>query len=226
MKTNFILLFMLFANMVFAQHRNLDKLPQKERDSILIKIANEAIEKYSTGYLRPGNKPYIQDIGYKLNENYKAQGFNEYVDRYHYAVAYLPTEREKKFYKCGYLVKATILADIGKVTSIRYIDDYGYYAGGLEGSLQDDNIVKRKFITIEEALENRKKSVRYIRDTVIPSEILEKERKDMEMRKRRRDSFQMLHLQYLRRRDSIRQQDSIRMTRQQDSIRNVQTENK
>lgn len=215
MKTKLILLFILFANVVFAQYKNLDKLPQKERDSILIKIANEAIEKYSTGYLRPGNKPYIQDIGYKLNENYKVQGhFDEYIDRYHYAVVYLPTEREKKFYKCGFLVKAIILADVGKVTSIRYIDDYGYYAGGLEGSSENAKIIKRKFITIEEALEKRKKSAgRIIYDTVPTSEML----KAAEMRKRRRDSFQMLHLQYLRQRDSIRQQDSIR---------NVQTENK
>ena len=56
MKTNFIItILLLFSNILPAQHQNLDKLPQKERDSILVKVANEAIDRFSTGYLRPGN---------------------------------------------------------------------------------------------------------------------------------------------------------------------------
>ncbi len=135
MKTNFIItILLLFSNILLAQHQNLDKLPQKERDSILVKIANEAINRFSIGYLRPGNKPYIEDIGYKLSETYRIRNFKEYVDRYLYAVYYLATDKEKKFYENDTLVKALVLADIGKVTEIIYIDNTSWGQLALENT--------------------------------------------------------------------------------------------
>ena len=66
---------------VFSQNRNLDELPPGVRDSLLVKIANEAISKYSTGYLRPGSKPYIEDAGYDLKKIYGI--FSPPEERYH-----------------------------------------------------------------------------------------------------------------------------------------------
>ncbi len=97
MKTLFVtVLFVLLSGPIFAQYRDLNKLPQKERDSLLVKIANEAIDRYSTGYLRPGDKPYIEDIGYKMREDYDR--IEEYVGCYMYSVYYLATEKEKEVY--------------------------------------------------------------------------------------------------------------------------------
>ena len=159
MKTNFVItILILFSNILLAQHQNLDKLPQKERDSILVKVANEAINRFSIGYLRPGNKPYIEDIGYKLSETYKKQCLKQYADRYLYAVYYLShRRREKSFYKNDTLVKALVLADIGKLTEIIYIDDSEWRALALEKATPQEKFTKRKFKTVEERLKEIEK---------------------------------------------------------------------
>jgi len=209
---------MLLSQLLTGQYRNLDKLPPEERNPILIRIANEAIEKFSVGYLRPGNQPYIEDIGFKLNELYnKSQSTMEYVDRYFYAVYYLPTEEEKAFYKEDYLVKALILADVGKVTEIMYIDDDGHRRFALEKSDPDSPVRKRKFKTVKEyleMLERTKPKVTKIVDYTPTPEM----QKFLDMQKRKRDSFRILRQQYLRRRDSIWKADSIRCV---DSLRRV-----
>lgn len=201
--------------MLFGQYQNLNKLPPKERDSILIKVANEAIEKFSVGYLRPGNQPYIEDIGFKLSETYKARGLKEYVDRYLYAVYYLPTEKEKAVYKEDYLVKALILADIGKVTVIMYIDDAGWREFALENKDPSSPITKRKFKTVEEYLEEIERcKPKTIKLDPTP-DMIERKRAFLEMKKRKRDSAIILRQQYLQRRDSIRREDSIREVRKE-----------
>ena len=46
-----------------AEYKDIQKLPQPLRDSILIDVANKAIDKYSIKYLQPGRIPGIKDIG-------------------------------------------------------------------------------------------------------------------------------------------------------------------
>ena len=214
MKTNFIItILLLFSNILLAQHQNLDKLPPKERDSILVKVANEAINRFSIGYLRPGNKPYIEDIGYKLSETYRIRNFKEYVDRYLYAVYYLATDEAKKFYKNDTLVKALVLADIGKVTEIIYIDVSGWRALALEKASPQAKITKRKFKTVEERLKEIEKFNNPKILTDPPPEMKEKYQKFLDMKKRRRDSAIILRQQYLQKRDSIWKQDSIKESR-------------
>ena len=216
MKTSFVItLFVLLSHILFGQYPNLDKLPPKERDSILIKVANEAIEKFSVGYLRPGNQPYIEDVGFKLSETYKARGLKQYADRYLYAVYYLPTEKEKAVYKEDYLVKALVLADIGKVTEIMYIDDAGWRELALEKIDSNEKIFRRRCKTVEERLEEIERcKPKTIKLDPTP-DMIERKRAFLEMKKRKRDSAIILRQQYLQRRDSIRREDSIREVRKE-----------
>ena len=59
----FIILGIILCHAAQAQHKDIQKLPQPLRDSILIDVANKAIDKYSIGYLQPGREPVIEDIG-------------------------------------------------------------------------------------------------------------------------------------------------------------------
>lgn len=224
MKTSLIttLLLLLSVSILYAQHKDLNKLPQKERDSILVKIANKSIERYSTGYLRPGNKPYIEDIGYKPCE--VRTSFPEYNNRYIYAVYYPPTEEEKEYFKENYLVKAYILADIGKVTLIRYIDDYDWVRCCIEKEDPNREITsKRRFKTVEELKKEREKykpKTIYIDplDSTLDLTTFSEEDRNMILKarerhaqwQRKRDTMRMLRQRYLQRQDSIRRADSIR----------------
>lgn len=144
---------MVVANISFAQYRNLNQLPDSVRNKALVEIANKAIAKYSIGYLREGNKPYIEDCGILTKDNRKGVDRfigEDYIGRYIYSVYYLPTEEAKvfDFSKQNYIVKAFILADIGEVTLIRYFQDF-FVHGKLE-TYKDEVKHKRKFRTVEE----------------------------------------------------------------------------
>ena len=197
---------------VFSQNRNLDELPPGVRDSLLVKIANEAISKYSTGYLRPGSKPYIEDAGYDLKKIYGIFSPPEerYLNRHHYIVYYLPTAEELSVYEKPYLVKAIILADIGRVSEIRYIDDHNWVLGGLEADDDpDEKIIKRKFKPAAERLQEIERAQKPVRlDTTPPPELAEKWRRYEERHRRVRDSLLRIY-----------RRDSLRMRRWEDSLR-------
>ena len=209
MKSLLSLLLMFPVFCVFSQNRNLDELPPGVRDSLLVKIANEAISKYSTGYLRPGSKPYIEDAGYDIDKIYENMADERYLNRHHYIVYYLPTAEELSVYKKPYLVKAIILADIGRVSQIRYIDDYDWVIMyGLEADDDpDEKIIKRKFKPAAERLQEIERARRTVvrLDTTPLSEGF---RKYKERHRRVRDSLL-----------SIYRRDSLRMRRWEDSLR-------
>ena len=209
MKPLFVtVLFMLLSGPIFAQYRDLNKLPQKERDSLLVKIANEAIDRYSTGYLRPGDKPYIEDIGYKLSDYYKALNEQEYVGRYMYSVYYLATEKEKEVYfGRKKRVEALILADVGMVTEIIYIDDNGWRRYALEKADPAEIISKRRFKPAEEYQKEIERSGRPT--MVIVDSSVAKRKMEEHMRKKRELVARLQH-RYRLKQDSIRRQDSIR----------------
>ena len=211
MKSLLSLLLMFPVFCVFSQNRNLDELPPGVRDSLLVKIANEAISKYSTGYLRPGSKPYIEDAGYDIDKIYKKMADERYLNRHHYIVYYLPTAEELSVYKKPYLVKAIILADIGRVSQIRYIDDHNWgVMYGLEADDDpDEKIIKRKFKPAAERLQEIERAQKPVRlDTTPPPELAEKWRRYEERHRRVRDSLL-----------SIYRRDSLRMRRWKDSLR-------
>ena len=212
MKSLLSLLLMFPVFCVFSQNRNLDELPPGVRDSLLVKIANEAISKYSTGYLRPGSKPYIEDAGYDLKKIYGIFSPPEerYLNRHHYIVYYLPTAEELSVYEKPYLVKAIILADIGRVSEIRYIDDHNWVLGGLEADDDpDEKIIKRKFKPAAERLQEIERAQKPVRlDTTPPPELAEKWRRYEERHRRVRDSLLRIY-----------RRDSLRMRRWEDSLR-------
>ena len=212
MKSLLSLLLMFPVFCVFSQNRNLDELPPGVRDSLLVKIANEAISKYSTGYLRPGSKPYIEDAGYDLKKIYGIFSPPEerYLNRHHYIVYYLPTAEELSVYEKPYLVKAIILADIGRVSQIRYIDDHNWgVMYGLEVDDPNEKIIKRKFKPAAEYLQEIERAQKPVRlDTTPPPELAEKWRRYEERHRRVRDSLL-----------SIYRRDSLRMRRWKDSLR-------
>ena len=210
MKSLFVtVLFMLLSGPIFAQYRDLNKLPQKERDSLLVKIANEAIDRYSTGYLRPGDKPYIEDIGYKLSDYYKALNEQEYVGRYMYSVYYLATEKEKEVYFGNdKLVEAIIRADKGRVIEIRYIESRnGWRRIGLDRRDPNEKIVKHKFKPAEEY---QKEIERRGRPTMVIVDSSVAKRKMEEHMRKKRELVARLQHRYRLKQDSIRRQDSIR----------------
>lgn len=208
MKPLFVtVLFVLLSGPIFAQYRDLNKLPQKERDSLLVKIANEAIDRYSTGYLRPGDKPYIEDIGYKMREDYDR--IEEYVGCYMYSVYYLATEKEREVYFGNdKLVEAIIRADKGRVIEIRYIESRnGWRRIGLDRRDPDEKIVKHKFKPAEEY---QKEIERRGRPTKVIEDFSESRRRTEEHRRKMRALSDSLQHRYRLKQDSIRRQDSIR----------------
>lgn len=210
MKTLFVtVLFMLLSGPIFAQYRDLNKLPQKERDSLLVKIANEAIDRYSTGYLRPGDKPYIEDIGYKLRTFYIESRIEEYANCYMYSVYYLATEKEREVYFGNdKLVEAIIRADNGKVIEIRYIESRNWWRSiGLDKHNPDEKIVKRRFKPAEEYQKEIERSGRPT--MVIVDSSVAKRKMEEHMRKKRELVARLQH-RYRLKQDSIRRQDSIR----------------
>ena len=210
MKPLFVtVLFMLLSGPIFAQYRDLNKLPQKERDSLLVKIANEAIDRYSTGYLRPGDKPYIEDIGYKLRTFYIESRIEEYANCYMYSVYYLATEKEREVYFGNdKLVEAIIRADKGRVIEIRYIESRNWWRSiGLDRRDPNEKIVKHKFKPAEEY---QKEIERRGRPTMVIVDSSVAKRKMEEHMRKKRELVARLQHRYRLKQDSIRRQDSIR----------------
>ena len=111
------------------------------------------------------------------------------------------------------LVKALVLADIGKVTEIIYIDVSGWRALALEKASPQEKFTKHKFKTVEERLKEIEKLNNPKTLTDPPPEMKEKYQKLLDTIKRIRDSANILRQQYLQKRDSIWKQDSIKESR-------------
>ena len=101
------------------------------------------------------------------------------------------------------LVKALVLADIGKVTEIIYIDVSGWRALALEKASPQEKFTKHKFKTVEERLKEIEKLNNPKTLTDPPPEMKEKYQKLLDTIKRIRDSANILRQQYLQKRDSI-----------------------
>ena len=162
-KWMFLIVYLLAFNLTYSQYKNVEQLPQKLRDSLLIDVANKAISKYSEGYLRPGATPFIEDLG-PLKKETLGLG-TKYLGVYFFAVYYKGTEEEQKYFGRDYLVKAFIRADNCRVVVIRYVFDFIVISG-----LDSDEMMNKewehkwRFESVEE-LKARKRNL--IRTTII-----------------------------------------------------------
>ena len=148
----FIILGIILCHAAQAQYKDIQKLPQPLRDSILIDVANKAIDKYSIGYLQPGREPVIEDIGVvskdMLTNRKDRSGLDwpEYYGVYFYAVYYKTTEEEKSYYSSSkdFLVKVFIRADNCRPVNIRYWDEGYMHRSGLDRDEEMARIVPEK----------------------------------------------------------------------------------
>lgn len=220
----FIILGIILCHAAQAQYKDIQKLPQPLRDSILIDVANKAIDKYSIGYLQPGREPVIEDIGVVSKDmlaNKKDRSgldWPEYYGVYFYAVYYKTTEEEKFYYARAkvirdFLVKVFIRADNCRPVNIRYWDEGYIIRSGLDRDEEMARVVpeenKMKYTSVAEKEEKRAnlgKTIYYGPRT--PEEIREANRQDSLKRdvfrrehqrryweKRRADSLRMLNAQ-------------------------------
>lgn len=213
----FIILGIILCHAVQAQYKDIQKLPQPLRDSILIDVANKAIDKYSIGYLQPGKEPIIEDIGIVKkgiaeNKNeFTGLEYPDYYGVYFYAVYYKTTEEEKFYYSRSkdFLVKVFIRADNCRPVNIRYLDEGYMIRSGLDEDEEMARIVpekeKKKYTSVAEKEEKRANLRKTIyHGPTTPEEIREANRQDSI----KRDSFRREHL---RRYWEKRRADSLRM---------------
>ena len=213
----FIILSIILCHAAQAQYKDIQKLPQPLRDSILIDVANKAIDKYSIGYLQPGREPIIEDIGIVKkgiaeNKNeFTGLEYPDYYGVYFYAVYYKTTEEEKFYYSRSkdFLVKVFIRADNCRPVNIRYWDEGYMIRSGLDEDEEMARIVpgkeKKKYTSVAEKEEKRANLRKTIyHGPTTPEEIREANRQDSI----KRDSFRREHL---RRYWEKRRADSLRM---------------
>ena len=216
----FIIWGIILCQAAQAQYKDIQKLPQPLRDSILIDVANKAIDKYSIGYLQPGREPVIEDIGIVkkgIAENKKeflGLEYPDYYGVYFYAVYYKTTEEEKFYYYEStkvldeFLVKVFIRADNCRPVNIRYWDESSSRSG-LDEDREMARIVpenkKRRYTSVAEKEEKRANLGKTIyHGPRTPEEIREANRQDS----LKRDVFRREHL---RRYWEKRRADSLRM---------------
>ena len=216
----FIILGIILCHAAQAQYKDIQRLPQPLRDSILIDVANKAIDKYSIGYLQPGREPIIEDIGIVKkgiaeNKNeFAGLEYPEYYGVYFYAVYYKTTEEEKFYYARAkvvrdFLVKVFIRADNCRPVNIRYWDEGYMIRSGLDEDEEMARLVpeqkKKKYTSVAEKEEKRANLGKTIyHGPTTPEEIREANRQDS----LKRDSFRMEHQ---RRYWEKRRADSLRM---------------
>lgn len=211
----FIILGIILCHAAQAQYKDIQKLPQPLRDSILIDVANKAIDKYSIGYLQPGREPVIEDIGVvskdMLTNRKDRSGLDwpQYYGVYFYAVYYETTKEERDYLSVDYLVKVFIRADNCRPVNIRYWDEGYMIRSGLDRDEEMARIVpekeKKKYTSVAEKEEKRANLRKTIyHGPTTPEEIREANRQDSI----KRDSFRREHQ---RRYWEKRRADSLRM---------------
>ena len=103
----------------YAQKNMFDKMPQNQRDSILIETAKSAILKYAPGYYRDYKKPEII-LREPIPNNYRIKKDR---GRLYYQVTFFYDPLKEKL-PTDYIVKAYIWADNGKVYSLAFMTNW------------------------------------------------------------------------------------------------------
>ena len=114
----------------YAQKNIFEKIPLKQRDSILIETAKNAVLKYAPGYYRDYKKPEVIFRG-AAPKDYRIK---EDRGRLFYQVTFFYDPLKEKYAK-NYIVQVLIWADNGKVCSMYFMNE-----GGLDiEALEKDN---------------------------------------------------------------------------------------
>jgi len=138
-KLIFIIIIMhltLNANSLFSQ--NFKQLPTKVRDSLLINIADRALEKYGPDYNRQYLTPIVKFEGEYKGGDYKGESF--------YTVTY-PYDKTKELLEKDYSAQVYILNKTGTVIVIAFGNGYGYFVEKMEKNNRKVN--KMPFNTIK-----------------------------------------------------------------------------
>lgn len=126
MKKIYLLLLLvaqLFPNSKEIYSQNFDKLPQMRRDSLLIAIADRAVEKYGPEYNRGYLTPVVNFEG-----EYKQGAFK---GKTLYTVTY-PYDRSKEIMNESFSAKVYILNETGKAVFIHFGNSFMYHIEKLE----------------------------------------------------------------------------------------------
>ena len=111
----------------YAQKNIFEKIPLKQRDSILIETAKNAVLKYAPGYYRDYKKPEVIFRG-AAPKDYRIK---EDRGRLFYQVTFFYDPLKEKYAK-NYIVQVLIWADNGKVCSMYFMNEWGLDIEGLE----------------------------------------------------------------------------------------------
>ena len=111
----------------YAQKNIFEKIPLKQRDSILIETAKNAVLKYAPGYYRDYKKPEVIFRG-AAPKDYRIK---EDRGRLFYQVTFFYDPLKEKYAK-NYIVQVLSWADNGKVCSMYFMNEWGLDIEGLE----------------------------------------------------------------------------------------------
>lgn len=111
----------------YAQKNIFEKIPLKQRDSILIETAKNAVLKYAPGYYRDYKKPEVIFRG-AAPKDYRIK---EDRGRLFYQVTFFYDPLKEKYAK-NYIAQVLIWADNGKVCSMYFMNEWGLDIEGLE----------------------------------------------------------------------------------------------
>ena len=118
---------LLITTAGYAQKNIFEKIPLKQRDSILIETAKNAVLKYAPGYYRDYKKPEVIFKG-AAPKDYRIK---EDRGRLFYQVTFFYDPLKEKYAK-NYIVQVLIWADNGKVCSMYFMNEWGLDIEGLE----------------------------------------------------------------------------------------------
>ncbi|WP_455497998.1 hypothetical protein [Coprobacter sp.] len=105
---------LLITTAGYAQKNMFEKMPQNQRDSILIETAKSAILKYAPGYYRDYKKPEVI-----LKKTVPDKG----LGRFFYLITYFYDPQKEK-YPTDYIAKVYIWADNKKAFSIDFMNGW------------------------------------------------------------------------------------------------------
>ena len=105
----------------YAQKNMFEKIPQNQRDSILIETAKAAVFKYAPGYYRDYKKPEVILYG-AVPKDYRIKKDR---GRLFYQVTFFYDPLKEKYLR-DYTVKVNVWADNGKAYDMEFMNGWGF----------------------------------------------------------------------------------------------------
>ena len=105
----------------YAQKNMFEKIPQNQRDSILIETAKAAVLKYAPGYYRDYKKPEVILYG-AVPKDYRIKKDR---GRLYYQVTFFYDPLKEKYLR-DYTVKVNVWADNGKAYDMEFMNGWGF----------------------------------------------------------------------------------------------------